>query len=195
MDTLRQSRVHEVKKLSEHLSYAKLYNYFLHLSVLLLAIALIQLATENKRLKEERKGRSRIVQKGDSLSVDGLRLIYGSPAVHTNRRQLIFVFTTTCEFCDKTTPLWKQIYSMVKAKDVEVFGICLDSSEKALAYLQQHGIGFPTYVPNSVPGFKELNHFSSVPLTLIVTRDGFVERLWLGLLSEYEAKEVANSLP
>lgn len=100
------------------------------------------------------------------------------------QRQLLFVFTTTCPYCQATLPAWKHLASRVQAdpgldREVEVLGISKDSLAATRAYRHEHDLEFPIL---QFPRRKlvRLYRGGAVPLTMILDADGVVEYSRIG---------------
>lgn len=91
------------------------------------------------------------------------------------RRQLLFIFNTTCGFCRRTIPVWKGIASKLggAASEVEIFGISTDGEAVTREYASREGVGFPVL---RFPEAKlaRLYRVVGVPLTLVVDHEGQV---------------------
>jgi hypothetical protein len=115
----------------------------------------------------------------------------------TNAHQLVFLFTTTCQFCLSTLPTWAELFDSVRAgkyQTVQVVGLSLDSLGQTREYGRKNGIEYPVAV---FPGWKAVRHFRAVavPQTMILNhvgqviyaRTGFLDRgpaldsLWIVL--------------
>ena len=98
--------------------------------------------------------------------------------------QLLFVFSTTCEFCKASLPAWKQIAAELAANErVEVVGISIDSVEPTRRYLAEHGIELPV-VSFIEPRLLAMYRAGTTPQTLIIDADGRVGYSHLGAVTE-----------
>ena len=75
-------------------------------------------------------------------SVSGDSVLLGQ-APH-GQVQVLFVFSTSCEFCKASLPAWKRIAGEFAANSqVEVVGISVDSVEATRRYVAEHGLELP----------------------------------------------------
>jgi len=78
-------------------------------------------------------------------AVGGDTVVLGQPP--PGHVQVLFVFSTSCQYCKASLPAWKQIAAELAASDrAEVVGVSTDSVEPTRRYLVQHGIALS---PNS----------------------------------------------
>ena len=63
------------------------------------------------------------------------------------QRQLLIAFTTTCPFCRSSHDAWRRIDSVrggdPALRDVELFGVAIDSTDSLSAYVANAGLRFP----------------------------------------------------
>jgi cytochrome oxidase Cu insertion factor (SCO1/SenC/PrrC family) len=72
-------------------------------------------------------------------AVTGDSVLLGGPPL--GRVQVLFVFSTRCQYCKASLPAWKQIAAELAASErVEVVGVSLDSVDATRRYLGEHGI-------------------------------------------------------
>ena len=105
---------------------------------------------------------------GDSITLAG-----AAPG----RRQVVFFFTTTCQYCHESISAWKQIAERIRRESDgqdEVLAVALDSLPLAAAYVQKHGI---TYSVTHFPDERLARVFSAraVPFTIVIGGNGRVE--------------------
>jgi hypothetical protein len=171
-----------------------LYAIALHLIVLALCVELYIVTGQNKHLKESQEhlvvGR---LKDGDSFSVDSLVAVTegkGCP-VEDEGRQLIFVFSTRCRFCQANMKNWGQIAWKAKERRLRVYAVSMDSLAKTRSFVAQNGfVNYDVYVPLDVGRFASKNRLSGVPLTVLRSRIGIVESLWQGVLEEKQMREI-----
>lgn len=104
-------------------------------------------------------------------------------------RQVLFVFTTTCPYCQSTLPAWKEIVATldtVTSVPVAVYGISLSATDVTERYVEENRLPYP------VLRFPEekLAHIyraRSVPLTVVLNAEGRVIHSRLGELKERAA--------
>ncbi|UCC71254.1 MAG: redoxin domain-containing protein [Gemmatimonadota bacterium] len=99
--------------------------------------------------------------------------------------QVLFVFGTSGGECFETIRSWKAIVEelhALRAREVPVYGISLDSEPKTRRYVVEHGLLFPIL---RFPERKlaSLYRVTRVPLTLVLNHDGTVVHARLGPLT------------
>ncbi|KPJ92371.1 MAG: hypothetical protein AMS18_07540 [Gemmatimonas sp. SG8_17] len=98
--------------------------------------------------------------------------------------QVLFVFSTSCQYCKASMSAWKQIASQFAASEkVQVVGISMDSVEATERYLAGHGIEWPV-VSLTDSRLRALYRVWVTPQTTIIDPDGRVGYTHLGAVTE-----------
>lgn len=98
--------------------------------------------------------------------------------------QVLFVFSTTCQFCKASLPAWKRISGeFANSEKVQVVGISLDSVEATSRYLMENGIRLPV-VSFTDRRLRALYRAQITPQTLIVDAEGKVSFTRIGAVTE-----------
>lgn len=107
----------------------------------------------------------------------------GEPGL--GRRQLLFVFTTTCPFCRATLPVWDRMVDSVRrlAMPVDIVGLSLDSTALTGDYARLHALPFPVAVMTEAR-HRFLFRAGAVPQTVVVGSGGRIRYATTGRLSE-----------
>ncbi len=101
--------------------------------------------------------------------------------------QVLFVFSTTCEFCEASLPAWKRIAGELAASaQVEVVGISVDSVQAARRYLAEHGIMLPV-VSFTDRKLRALYRTVTLPQSIVLDGHGEVQYARLGAVTEVSA--------
>ncbi len=130
------------------------------------------------------------LQVGDSLLLDDLQPVRAGVVLDTlSERQLIYIFTTTCPFCQEVLPVWKEISSNANCS-LPIFAISLDSKESTVSYVERNNIAFPVFIPRDPESFKKRNKVHLTPITVVRTATSKVEKMWVGRLNQETVKEV-----
>lgn len=177
-----------------NLTAKSFYQFFLHLALIVLAIEVIILNSENHQLKKNSNPKAEQVKAGDLFSITTLEELENKNKPDTTSRQLIFVFTTTCPFCKLNMQQWREISSFADKNNVAVLGVSLDSKESTTKYLEENKLPFPVYIPKDSPQFKKVNKVFTVPQTIVLSSKSRVDKVWTGLLSDKTALEVKGYL-
>ncbi len=180
-----------MNKISEFLKEQGVYQIFLHVAVSALAIVVIVLAIQNKELKESSTRGSRTgIKPGEYFSLNGIQQCLNAGNIDSSKTQLIYVFTTTCPFCEKNLASWKQISAKTLKEGIVVMGICLDSEAKTKEYVKAKALEFPIFIADDPARFKEINRIIGVPGTVVRSKAGLVDAIWIGVLSERNISEL-----
>ena len=99
-------------------------------------------------------------------------------------RQVLFVFTTTCPYCQSTLPAWREIdaaLDTVRSVPVAVYGISLDSVPVTRGYAARNRLPFPV-VRFPQDKLASIYRAGTVPLTVVLDEEGRVIHSRLGEL-------------
>lgn len=98
------------------------------------------------------------------------------------RRTLAFLFTTKCPYCVQTSKDLDKVYRTFDRRSVDIIGLALDTRDHRDLdkFKSEQGLLLPLYTLSS----NESLQISTVPQTVLISPQGFVERAWVGSLSE-----------
>jgi thiol-disulfide isomerase/thioredoxin len=180
--------------LKEHLTTKRLYSTFLHLALIVLAVQVVMLTIQNRKLKQVQSASiADQIKIGDTLTLRQLAVVDPRKMLDTTSgKQLVFIMTTSCPFCKQTLPIWNELAARV-THSISVIGISLDSRDSTLAYMKSNDISFPLAISLDVGKFKKMNKITGAPITLIRESGGKVLQLWIGKLDKQKALEVEAS--
>jgi peroxiredoxin len=144
---------------------------------------LVVLAFQNRTLREElRTLRRRGERPYPGLLVPSFRAVTlaGDSVTIGERvpgvRQVLFIFNTTCGFCRETLPYWSRIADELRTeerREVEVYGISVDSEAETRRYVREEGLSFPV-VRFPEAKLVRLYRAEGVPRTLVLDHEGEV---------------------
>ncbi len=101
-------------------------------------------------------------------------------------RQVLLVYTTTCQYCLATIPAWKRIKASadtMRSVRASVYGVSLDSVDVTRKYVAEHALPYPTIrFPNEK--LEAMYRAGAVPLTLVINEEGRTVYSRLGELKE-----------
>lgn len=120
-------------------------------------------------------------------STTGDSVVIGETA--SGRAQVLIFFTTTCEYCKATVPVWKAI-SEAAASDgnVDVIWVSGSNLDSARAYALTHGITDPVVkFPDS--RIARIYKANAVPLTVVLDRLGRVSYVRASVISDALARD------
>ena len=98
-------------------------------------------------------------------------------------------FTSTCEFCTLTLPVWGELRLDLQAVGIGFIGVSLDSDARTDAYLQVHDIRWPVWNVVTMDEIKALK-IDTVPITVLFSAAGEAEAIWFGALDIERGEEV-----
>ncbi len=171
--------------------------------IVLLSSEVLLLIHENSELHDlltnpSAVGFSRMIQPGDTLTSFAFQIpTSDSVTLHNeswNRSVLIFIFSTTCPFCETNVPKWKMLFGVLQLTDLDILGLCIDPPAVTSSYMQEQDIPFTVLSTFIDANFRERTHLRGVPVTLLVHSNGIVERVWPGVLSENDLEEILTVL-
>lgn len=115
------------------------------------------------------------------------------------RHRLLLFFSPNCPYCDQQSPLWRDMLDKVDTTRFTVVGVVSDKENKQLVSAHADGAGyFKTKTPLPILFFDDESlgtyKLTATPTTLLIDKDGRVERAWVGKWDESRATEVAAAL-
>ena len=130
---------------------------------------------ERNRLLVERLTQARpglVVPEYPVETLAGERITLGRAT--SRERQLLFFFTTTCEYCLASLPAWKALAAEADRLDgVTVVGVGLDSAHLVQRYRDEHDLRFPITTLEDLR-YAALFRATRVPLTVVIGEPGQV---------------------
>lgn len=157
------------------------------------ALALVLLLARQNRALADRTGKLQKrafepyagpwVPTVETRTLDGLPLTLGEHP--GGRRQLLLVFTTTCEFCRASLPSWRRLAAVadtMREPPTQVVGVVLDSGD-AEAYRRTHDLRFPI-ARFPTRRAESMYRVRSVPLIFVLDPNGQAIYSRVGVLSE-----------
>jgi peroxiredoxin len=142
------------------------------------------------RAYAELRGRLAQPQVGDAVpaflaeTVGGDTLTIGKSPDST-ARQVLFVLSTTCQFCKATLPVWRALAdSLGRVRDVRirVVAISVDSAAATRHFAAEEGVGYPM-VTFPTDRLRRLYRVKAVPQTVVLDAEGDVVYAHVGRLT------------
>ncbi|MDX2057327.1 MAG: TlpA disulfide reductase family protein [Gemmatimonadales bacterium] len=127
------------------------------------------------------------LHKGSVVPAFATESMTGDPIVvgettDSSRKQVLFVFTTTCPYCKASLPAWRRVAEALGTSGgASIVGISLDSADATSAYVAEHGLRFDI-VQFPSRRIKRLYRAGMVPQTVVLDFDGHVVHSRVGLL-------------
>lgn len=177
------------------LNRKQLYNVFLHFAVVVLGIEVVILARQNRLLKQGPAGGVETIRTGDFFFMDNVDTLQTSIKIeNTNALKVVFIFTTTCQFCEANLQYWNQIVAEMTGKGIGMVGISLDSKIRTYEYLNKHNVSFPVFCVTDRKEFSQKNNILRVPITLVLDNMQQIKNVWNGALTFEMALEVVRAI-
>lgn len=170
-----------------------LYYGFLHIAVVALAAQVVVLTSQNKKLKESQpQSKKEQIKEGDQLAFGQLEPLRDARVDTSSSKQIVFVMTTTCQFCKQSVPMWNQL-AATRNLSISIIGISLDDRERTIEYVKSNNILFPVFLSSDQEFFKNSSRVYSVPKTILRQSGGRVLKVWHRQFTESNLNEVANA--
>jgi peroxiredoxin len=185
-------------KISLHASH-KFWVISLAIFAVLATAQIVFLTIQNRQLKQVITGQARpapeSLKPGDqvpafkSIDADGKEKLISFEDTDC----LLMITSTTCPWCAKTLPVWKDIADKAKGSPIQIVGVSLDGKGHINEYTNQNGINFEV-VNFADPASQGIYKAFATPQTIFIKRGGKVAKTWQGLLTEKQEKEVTSLL-
>src|SRR5439155_25239884 len=146
---------------------------------LLLAALCVALVIQNRTLKQGAVPHSpTALRQGARVGgfafrgLDGRRatLRYDDP----HKRYLLFVFSTTCPYCEESLPNLEAIVRTPHDARISPLGVSIHGEEETARFASGHHITFPVVCADSSDEFQRRYGISGVPTTILVDGSGIV---------------------
>jgi len=175
----------------------KLFTVFLMVACAALAVLVLLLAMQNRRLKEQlstlltpqmppdalREGN--VLEPLALLDEGGNRIVLSFEGA--GEQTLLLFFSPDCPACRETIPVWSALLQS-RPLEVRVAGVRLGGEVEDVPNLP-----FTVYTPED--GGKSLGgKIPFVPATILLDDGGAIERVWYGMLDEGKQSELRDAL-
>mgnify|MGYP005843856329 CR=1 FL=1 len=167
--------------------------------IILLSGEVVLLAIQNKKLKatiESFTNPTYLLKTGDKAESINVKTLNGYEDSITyndsTKRYLLFILSTNCPHCLNNLPKWKEIAYSQYTENVDIFGISISELEETKKYYYEKDVSFNLLVPDT--SFSRKYKISGVPLTLMVSGSGFIDKSWIGELNENQVNEIKGLL-
>lgn len=132
----------------------------------------------------------------DGLDGETLRVGYEGAGPST----MFLYFTPSCVFCREQFAFWREALGRASGGGYEVVGLVDRAEDKTrlVEYLREMGCAADSRTPLRVALVPEEvrrdYHLSATPITLIVSNDGTVRKVWVGRWTEAEKSDAGSAL-
>jgi len=175
----------------------KVFGIFLMVACAVLAVLVLLLAMQNRRLKEQLSTLltpqmpAEALQEGDVLETLALLDDGGNRVVISFEgladRTLLLFFSPDCPACRETIPVWSALLHD-RHSTIRVAGIRLGAGNE-----DSPNLPFAVHTPEDGGQFLA-GKIPFVPATMLLDAGGSIERVWYGVLDEEKQAELAGVL-
>jgi len=168
-----------------------LYQIVIHCILVILAGEVIYLTREKQGGEHDHTAAVQF-SIGDAFDVSQLRSLNGESLHQAGGRKLVFIFSSTCQFCESNRSIWKDMADLFQQDETfAVFGISLDGVQGTRDFVDGY-IACDIYVAPTPALFMSLNKIPSIPQTILLSDAWEVERIWSGALSDETIADVMS---
>lgn len=128
-------------------------------------------------------------QKSD---LEGKKLELGGVKWDAAERTLVMALSTACHFCEASVPFYREVTasSAVKEKRVAVVAVFPQQQQEAESFVKGNDIRADRVVSTSLQSVGA----SATPTLLLVDRNGKIQRVWVGVLSQSQQNDLLSAL-
>jgi|SRR5215471_10658917 len=123
--------------------------------------------------------------KGYDISGKPLAIGYGPDS----RKVLVFVFSPTCSFCGENWPKWWDIMPALNRQAVRPVAVDVTATSTQ-AFLADHRLTDMPVMLQVDPVARIGYRIQITPQTILVDRDGRIEKVWSGVLNQSALVEI-----
>ncbi|MGH9913919.1 MAG: peroxiredoxin family protein [Pyrinomonadaceae bacterium] len=164
----------------------------------LLAIFNIALLIQNRTLKHSSTtNRSIVMAPGKTVSSlsginsEGQKVTfdYGQE----RRKTILLIFSPHCGYCTENMPNWKLL---IEKLDPKLYRIVATSifADGVKEYAEKYRLNSLPVIAEIDPRNRVEYEMSVTPETIVISSEGKVEKIWIGLLQEKEMSEIEDYL-
>jgi len=178
-------------------------NFFFNILVIysiVTLIIIILLVFQNRDLKYKiKRGRLPLpfLQVGDTLlpfntkdhNENFVEISYGK----SEKNKVFFVFSSSCNECNRMIPIWKSLNSKINTDKYEVWGVLINEKELSEKIKKELNNNFKVITFPNLGIQIDYKIFNS-PITIVVNPLGKVEKIWRGEMDEYSFHEASKIL-
>jgi peroxiredoxin len=161
------------------------FQIFLYFISTLLLVANIFLIYQNLSLRTQLKVLEPLrVEEGDTLGVFQAKNLKGEEVeidYSQSKKNILLFFRTTCGYCEKQMPYWKELASGADKQNYKVAAITTETNTQAIEnYIQKYKIQ-DWKVLIIAPEEAQTAKLLATPVTIVVDNKGVVEKVWTGM--------------
>lgn len=111
-----------------------------------------------------------------------------------HRPTLVIFFRSTCEACERTSPIWKALMTDYRGR-ADLYAVSIEGTEVATDWLDRHAIVRDSLLlPAHVADIATKWHVPAVPITLVLSPDGVVRLAFVGVLAPAQLGAIRKML-
>ncbi len=168
----------------------RIFQYFLYIALIGLAIEVLILVQQNKQLKSTSQNlnqalTSLALQPGDrvpsfiAIDFNGQLVTIGYP--DEAKKTILLVFATECAVCEKNIAFWNDLFEGVDSCRYRIIGISKNDLLELKLFAESMNIKFPILMSDELSFWWSYKLFR-LPQTILINERGQVEHVWQGVL-------------
>lgn len=125
-------------------------------------------------------------------ALQGTRLQINGVNWDQAEKTLVMALSTQCHFCQESTPFYKELTgsAAVKSKRVAIVTVFPQRQADAESFVKANEIQANKVLSMPLQAIRT----SSTPTLLLVDRSGRIQKLWIGVLSPSQQKDLKDEL-
>ena len=199
---LSRKDTHDVPEGGDKLNKIKLHELILYIVVLGLVVEMTVVLKQIRSLRGKTEFAISLVQsmpreslaQGDTAAVFSATDLYGNQHLidykNPEEKTLFYVFGTKCPICLKNLENWDEVADTVESAPVRIYGLTMDSLHKTVEFISKNGFRYHVLIPDDSKAFLKSYKTYGVPQTILISKQGIVEEITLGMLSEEKIKKI-----
>ncbi|MBI3579180.1 MAG: TlpA family protein disulfide reductase [Ignavibacteriales bacterium] len=108
----------------------------------------------------------------------------------STQNYLLFIFSTTCPFCEKNIENWKKIARENKNDRSIILGISIHNLEDTKKYYISHQLNFKVALADT--SFARKYKIYGVPETILISGKGAVKEVYPGVLTNNQIQNIKD---
>jgi peroxiredoxin len=148
---------------------------------LLLGALCVALLVQNRSLKS---GHTTALRPGQHVQAFGVRMMDGRTDTFrfddSHRRYLLFVFSTTCPYCEESLPRIEDVVRTGAGPAIMPVAVSIHGPAETARFVVTHPISFRVVCADSSDEFQRRYEISGVPTTILIDGRGIVQKVWEG---------------
>ncbi len=170
--------------------------------ILLLSGAVVMLMLKNYDLRARLRGSPTVnildeLKPGDRVDAIEAQSIDGRNTTITyaesGMKYLVLVFSTTCPYCVENIEKWRAIARYCQQEGCSVIGVSVHDIDRTRQYLLDMELPFFTVI-NTGREFADAYKITGVPMTILISTGGIIEKTWPGVLSDAHVEDIFDGM-